>query len=432
MGPLRLLFALLLPSTPSPPTIQLGTRPFELLANMSDSPLKDHLTRCAAANLTYRSTPFSIGHRGGATLALPEHSIESNLVGARMGASILECDVVATADGYLVCRHSQCDLHTTTDIVAVPMLNKKCTVPFRPAGFDKDTGEWREATAKCCTSDVDLAEFKSLCARIDGYNASATTPRDFLRTGEEYTQGTLGWRAQPYAKCGTPMSLAEHIVLVRDLCLGHSPELKLDNVKMPLPGRWSRKRHAQRLVDMYRAARVPPEKVWLQSFALQDVQFWLEAEPRYAAQAMLLLNETSDALDPGALVSLGVRNVAPSLSMLLSLDGDGKIVPSVWARELRAAGLNIVTWTVEKAERQVRAQGERFYDEIASALHKEGDVYEVLDVLARGVGVKGVFSDWAATVTFFSNCLEAGFGREASAMEDGGRRESRGEASVDL
>ena len=65
---------------------------------------------------------------------LPEHSIESNLVGARMGAGILECDVVATADGHLVCRHSQCDLHTTTDIVAVPILNKKCTVPFRPAG----------------------------------------------------------------------------------------------------------------------------------------------------------------------------------------------------------------------------------------------------------------------------------------------------------
>jgi len=28
----------------------------------------------------------------------------------------------------------------------------------------------------------------------------------------------------------------------------------------------------------------------------------------------------------------------------------------------------------------------------------------VLDVLARDVGVRGVFSDWPATTTFYANC----------------------------
>jgi glycerophosphoryl diester phosphodiesterase len=30
---------------------------------------------------------------------------------------------------------------------------------------------------------------------------------------------------------------------------------------------------------------------------------------------------------------------------------------------------------------------------------------EMLDVLARGVGVLGVFSDWPGTVTYYANCM---------------------------
>jgi glycerophosphoryl diester phosphodiesterase len=29
----------------------------------------------------------------------------------------------------------------------------------------------------------------------------------------------------------------------------------------------------------------------------------------------------------------------------------------------------------------------------------------VLDVLARNVGVRGVFSDWPATTSFYANCM---------------------------
>ena len=52
-----------------------------------------------------------------------------------MGAGVLECDVTFTRDGELVCRHDQCDLHTTTNIL-VTDLASKCSVPFSPAEFD--------------------------------------------------------------------------------------------------------------------------------------------------------------------------------------------------------------------------------------------------------------------------------------------------------
>ena len=74
----------------------------------------------------FRESDFSIGHRG-APLQFPEHTKESYEAAARMGAGILECDVTFTKDRQLVCRHSQCDLHTTTNILAIPALAAKCT-----------------------------------------------------------------------------------------------------------------------------------------------------------------------------------------------------------------------------------------------------------------------------------------------------------------
>jgi glycerophosphoryl diester phosphodiesterase len=32
-------------------------------------------------------------------------------------------------------------------------------------------------------------------------------------------------------------------------------------------------------------------------------------------------------------------------------------------------------------------------------------MFTVLDVLARDVGILGIFSDWPATTTFYANCM---------------------------
>ena len=92
--------------------VSLGPRPFYIIDNMTDSPLKTKLQSCE--NGPFKITDFSIGHRGGATLQIPEESVENAMAGARFGAGILECDTALTSDKGLVCRHSLCDLHTTT------------------------------------------------------------------------------------------------------------------------------------------------------------------------------------------------------------------------------------------------------------------------------------------------------------------------------
>ena len=136
-------------------SVHLGPRPFYLVENMDKSDLKAALQACAGtapaaaagaadaggdgggADRAFAPSDFSIGHRG-APLQFPEHTKESYEAAARMGAGIVECDVTFTKDRELVCRHAQCDLHTTTNILAVPELAAKCTEPFTPA--DPATG----------------------------------------------------------------------------------------------------------------------------------------------------------------------------------------------------------------------------------------------------------------------------------------------------
>ncbi len=113
-------------------TAQVGPRPFFLIDDMAAGPLKSTLAGCATR--TFRKSAFAIGHRG-AALQFPEHTLQSYVAAARQGAGIIECDVTFTKDKQLVCRHSQCDLHTTTNIVATE-LNQKCTQPFSPAEYD--------------------------------------------------------------------------------------------------------------------------------------------------------------------------------------------------------------------------------------------------------------------------------------------------------
>ena len=153
--------------------VQLGPRPFFLVDDMRPGPLKTRLQSCSEG--PFKKSDFSIGHRG-AALQFPEHTKESYEAGARMGAGILECDVTFTRDQELVCRHSQCDLHTTTNILATP-LAAKCSIPFTPAQFDAGGNLIQPASATCCTSDLTLAEFKSLRGKMDASNPRAKIGR---------------------------------------------------------------------------------------------------------------------------------------------------------------------------------------------------------------------------------------------------------------
>ncbi|MFZ0614559.1 MAG: glycerophosphodiester phosphodiesterase family protein [Desulfobacterales bacterium] len=237
--------------------IQIGPRPYYLVEQMEEGRLKRKLERCSEG--PFEKTDFSIGHRG-AALQFPEHTKESYAAAARMGAGIIECDVTFTKDRELVCRHSQCDLHTTTDILLRPDLAAKCSEPFTPAEFDPATGALiKPASAKCCTSDITLEEYKSLCGKMDAFNPKA-------RTEEEYVGGTPDWRTDLYATCGTVMTHVESIELFKGLGVKMTPELKSPSVEMTKD--FTQQDYAQKMIDEYKKAGVSPRRVWAQSFNL--------------------------------------------------------------------------------------------------------------------------------------------------------------------
>lgn len=73
--------------------VQVGVRPYYLVDDMDEGKLKDSLKQCKVTS--FKPSDFSIGHRG-ASMQFPEHTKESYLAAARMGAGILECDVTFT------------------------------------------------------------------------------------------------------------------------------------------------------------------------------------------------------------------------------------------------------------------------------------------------------------------------------------------------
>jgi glycerophosphoryl diester phosphodiesterase len=378
------------------PRVDLGERPHFLVEALPPGKLREALQACASG--PFRRSGFSIAHRG-APLQFPEHTREGYTAAARMGAGAIECDVTFTRDGEFVCRHDECDLHTTTNIVDTP-LNSRCSTPWSGPG----------SQPRCCASDLSLAEFRTLRGKMDASNAAATTPSGYLG-------GTPAWRTDLYAARGTLMTLRESIRLNRQLGVSHVPELKSGDPARIQRAFGGQEQYAQKLVDVFRQEGVDPRDVWLQSFDERDIRYWLRKEPAFGRQAVYL-----DDVDPAAappvprlrtdelldLRRAGLQVIAPPIGALLAVDAAGSLVPSTYAREIRAAGFDIIAWSLERSDLRAGIRPGDFYysfDGAGRAIRGDGDLYVVLDALARGVGVKGVFSDWPATTTYYANCM---------------------------
>jgi glycerophosphoryl diester phosphodiesterase len=306
-----------------------------------------------------------------------------------------------------VCRHAQCDLHTSTDILARPALAAKCSRGFEPA----DPASGRKASARCCTSDLTLAEFKSLNGKMDGADASATNVAGYMA-------GTPRWRTDLHATTGTLMSHKEFIQLVQSLGRKFTPELKAPEVPMPFEGDYSQDRYAEQMIADYKEAGIDPSDVYPQSFQLRDVLHWLAKEPAFGRQAVFL--DGRDESDPGfdasrpatwkpsmqELADRGVKILAPPLWMLVGTGQDGAIKPSIYAEEAKRAGLTLMAWSLERSG-PLKEGGGYYYKSIKPLVDRDGDALALLDVLYRDVGVIGVFSDWPATTTFYANCVGA-------------------------
>lgn len=362
----------------------------------------------------------------------PEHTHESYLAAARLGATTLECDVTFTRDGQLVCRHDACDLHRTTNVLETASA-VACSQPFKPAIIQAD-GSFQPATARCCASDFTLETFLALEGRHDHVNPSAETVAAYLAP-------------PPAPSCmsrGRLMSHRQSIELFRSLGMAMAPELKAPGITLPFAGR-QLSDFADRLVAEYRAAGVPPEQVWLQSFDPQIVRHWLVSAPDFAGRVVWLDGRYAldgfDHRDRGRLAkdfatfyALGLRYVAPPFWMLLEWSeratdavGAPLIEPSDYAAAASAAGLGLLTWTLERSG-DLKDGGGWYYQTLnglnprpvspgfggdkatratAGSIAKASDQLVVARVLFEEVGVRGVFTDWPSTTALVDSCLAA-------------------------
>ncbi|MEA3469016.1 MAG: glycerophosphodiester phosphodiesterase family protein [Thermodesulfobacteriota bacterium] len=290
----------------------------------------------------------------------------------------------------------------------IPALAAKCSEQFTPAVIDANGEIVTPASARCCASDITLEEFKTLCGKMDASTPYAVTP-------EEYMQGTADFRTDLYSTCGTVLTHKESIQLFRDLGVKMTPELKEPSVSMPYRGYYTQEDYARQMIEEYKEAGVRPSRVFAQSFNQDDVLYWIADYPRFGKQAVFLDGRYSDpAFDhtkPATwkpsmeeLTERGVKIIAPPMWMLLEVNENGKIKPSKYAKRAKAAGLDIITWTLERSGR-LQDGGGWYYQTTSEIIDNDGDMFNTLDVLANEVGVIGVFSDWPATVSYYANCM---------------------------
>jgi glycerophosphoryl diester phosphodiesterase len=89
-----------------------------------------------------------------------------------------------------------------------------------------------------------------------------------------------------------------------------------------------------------------------------------------------------------------VKIIAPPMPALLMMNAAGK--SSQYARDIKRFGFDIITWTFERSDLRQGASKAGFYylfDPQGQAVKKDSDMYKALDVLARRVGILGIFSD---------------------------------------
>jgi len=185
---------------------------------------------------------------------------------------------------------------------------------------------------------------------------------------------------------------------------------------MPFNG-FSQEDYAQKMIDEYKAAGVKPEHVWAQSFNYSDVLYWVNNEPQFGEQAVYLdgryddpaFNHTDPATWSPSMMELaadGVNIIAPPMWMLVAVDSANNIVPSTYAMMAKNAGLDIITWTLERSGLLRNGGGGWYYQTTNGVIDNEGDTMVMLDVLAQDVGILGIFSDWPATVTYYASCMK--------------------------
>jgi glycerophosphoryl diester phosphodiesterase len=129
-----------------------GTATLVTLAGAPAPAVASPAAPARAAARPRRRRALVVGHRG-ASGYRPEHTLAAYELAARLGADVMEPDLVATRDGVLVCRHEP-EISGTTDVATRPeFAARRRTAVLDGVAVD---GWW--------TEDFTLAELKTLRA----------------------------------------------------------------------------------------------------------------------------------------------------------------------------------------------------------------------------------------------------------------------------
>ncbi|WP_380171516.1 glycerophosphodiester phosphodiesterase family protein [Kineococcus sp. DHX-1] len=308
--------------------------------------------------------PFVVGHRG-ASAYRPEHTVASWELAARLGADVVEPDLVPTKDGVLVCRHEP-EISGTTDVADHPeFADRRATRTIDGVEY---TGWF--------TPDFTLAELRTL-------RAVERLPE--LRQHNTVYDGL--WRVPTFEE-----ALATRQRLSRELgrTVGIVPEIKhstyFRSLGFDLEAEVVRVLRAHRLDS----AAAP---VVVQSFELTNL---VQLRTRYGLRTptVFLTSETGApadlvaAGDPRQYADLLVPSALRDLARYVDQIGPSLVqVSSDLVDDAHAAGLQVVPYTLRPENEFLPAQF-RTGDDPA-------DWGRVLDYAAQllATGVDGFFTD---------------------------------------
>ncbi|WP_205708568.1 glycerophosphodiester phosphodiesterase family protein [Kineococcus siccus] len=319
--------------------------------------------------------PSVVGHRG-ASAYRPEHTLPAYDLAARMGADVIEPDLVSTSDGVLVVRHEN-EISGTTDVATHPEFADRKTTK---------TVDGVELTG-WFTEDFTLAELKTLRAveRLPELRQENTifNGRDEIPTFEEV------------------LDEREHLSDELDREIGVIPEIKhstyFQGIGLPME---------EKVVEALEEAGLNHRGsvATVQSFELTNLR---ELRTRYGLRAdtVFLTSATgapadlvaagdprqyADLLTPASLkrISRYVDVLGPSLDQVVPRNTDGTLgTPSRLVADAHRAGLEVVPYTLRPENSFLPVDYRTGTDPAAY-----GRVLD-LAVVYYATGIDGIFTD---------------------------------------
>lgn len=100
----------------------------------------------------------------------------------------------------------------------------------------------------------------------------------------------------------------------------------------------------------------------------------------------------------------GVNILVLVIWKMLILDGYQFIVLLDYVKNVCVVGFDLIVWFLEWSGFFVEGGG-WYYQSVSEVINNDGDMFMVLDVLVRDVGVMVVFLDWFVIIMFYVNCM---------------------------